>query len=56
MQGSIEKLKMYPKNRAKWVHVVRRKVDPLILPYKFGGYSPEERKKLKLPPKGDYET
>lgn len=48
MTGSIEKLKVHGLDRPKWEKVVRKQIDPINLPYRYGGYSKKEREKMGL--------
>ncbi|OXA64566.1 hypothetical protein Fcan01_01475 [Folsomia candida] len=45
-EGSFERLKIYPKDRSKWMKDVRRLIHPSQLPYRYGGYSKSEKRKL----------
>jgi hypothetical protein len=48
LTGSIEKLKDYGSDRPKWEKIIRKQVDPAILPYRYGGYSTKEMEKMKM--------
>lgn len=53
MRNSIQKLKPFPKGRKNWVKAVRRHIDPIVLPYRYGGYSKATRRKYSLGPGPD---